>query len=358
MNSSPQPQQQPQALTTMVQNNQSELSAEPLNHSQKPFETTNQSLLQLKTHNTPITSPRRLSVSAFLTLVLIGFMMGSNHVAARFAFNDGLDIATAVLVRSSITALIVGSVIYFQKVPRKLNPLQIRSLIVLGLLISLQSVCLYSAVARLPVALALLCFNTYPLWAALFSRVLFKKVIEPRVLQLMPFMIIGLAMALDIFGAASGLGANAHWAVIGVGVTFALLAAAAFGFALIVTEQYTQGVDGRVRTICSMLMVALLTLLYTIYKGGPQLPNHSVGWVGLACLTALYGSAFTIMFTVLPKLGAVGNSGIMNVEPICALVMAWWLLDQKISEIQVIGALIVVAVVITLGMRKSSPPKS
>jgi hypothetical protein len=46
------------------------------------------------------------------------------------------------------------------------------------------------------------------------------------------------------------------------------------------------------------------------------------GW-GLVLLTLLYGTAFTIMFTVLPRLGVVGNSAIMNVEPVFALVLAW-----------------------------------
>jgi drug/metabolite transporter (DMT)-like permease len=36
-----------------------------------------------------------------------------------------------------------------------------------------QSLCLYAAVARLPVALALLAFNTYPLWTALWARVVY-----------------------------------------------------------------------------------------------------------------------------------------------------------------------------------------
>ena len=66
----------------------------------------------------------------------------------------------------------------------------------------------------------------------------------------------------------------------------------------------------------------------------------------------LYGTAFTIMFTLLPRLGVVGNSAIMNVEPIFALVLAWWLLGQTIAPIQVVGGLVVVATVIALGLRK------
>ena len=42
---------------------------------------------------------RALSLTAFLTLLLIGLMMGANHVAARVAFGSGLDVATAVAVQ-------------------------------------------------------------------------------------------------------------------------------------------------------------------------------------------------------------------------------------------------------------------
>jgi hypothetical protein len=43
----------------------------------------------------------------------------------------------------------------------------------------------------------------------------------------------------------------------------------------------------------------------------------------------------------------------LNLEPIFALVMAWVILSQSISAIQILGAFIVVGVVIRLGMRKN-----
>ena len=87
-------------------------------------------------------------------------------------------------------------------------------------------------------------------------------------------------------------------------------------------------------------------------QGGLHFPNALPGWWGLLGLTFLYGTAFTIMFTVLPKLGVVGNSAIMNVEPVFALVLAWLILGQAIAPVQVAGALIVVGAVMVLGMRK------
>ena len=305
---------------------------------------------------TTSSSPARaLSGSAFATLLLIALMMGANHVAARVAFNNGVNVATAVAVRSIVTAIVVSLLVIMQGVAlaqKGLSTRHKRFLPIIGLLISVQSLCLYSAVARLPVALALLAFNTYPLWAAVWDRVLYQRRTEPAVLKAMPLLLIGLAMALDVFGAASGLGAAGQWSLIGTGVAFALASSATFGLAMILTQREAGDVDGRLRTASTMAITGLIALAVVTAQGGFHLPQATPGWWGLAALTFLYGTAFTIMFTVLPKLGVAGNSAIMNVEPVFALVLAWLILGQSIAAVQVAGALLVVGTVMVLGLRK------
>ena len=294
----------------------------------------------------------KLSTSAFATLLLIAFMMGANHVAARVAFEHGVDVVTAVAFRSTITAGVVGLLLVHYRVPLKFERRHRWALPGIGVLIAVQSMCLYSAVARLPVALALLAFNTYPLWTALWARVIYRHRAERRVLMAMPTMLLGLALALDVLGAASGLGAAGQWRQIGVGVAFALAAAATFGLALVLTQHEAGDVDGRLRTATTMTLVAMFALAGAGLQGGLHLPNAAAGWIGLGALTFLYGTAFTIMFTVLPRLGVVGNSAIMNVEPIFALGLAWAILGQSIAAIQVLGGLVVVATVVWLGLRR------
>jgi len=297
-------------------------------------------------------SPRALSIGAFLTLMLIALMMGANHVAARIAFNNGVDVATAVVFRSVVTALVVTVLLFLQGVPVAFNARHRRFLPVIGLLVGIQSLCLYSSVARLPVALALLAFNTYPLWTALWAALLYRKPPERAVLLAMPVILIGLALALDVFGAASGLGTAGQWSRIGVGVAFALMAAATFGAALVFTQHEVADIDGRVRTATTLGLAGLIALASVGVQGGFHLPQAAAGWYGLAALTFLYGTAFTIMFTVLPRLGVVGNSAIMNVEPVFALVLAWLILGQAIAPVQVGGALLVVGAVMVLGLRR------
>ena len=300
----------------------------------------------------PTASARALSLGAFATLLLIALMMGANHVAARIAFNNGVDVATAVVVRSAVTAAVIVVILLAQGVRISFSARHKRMLPVIGLLIGIQSLCLYSAVARLPVALALLAFNTYPIWTALWAWVVYRQRPERAMLIAMPVILLGLALALDVLGAASGLGASGQWSSIGAGVAFALAAAATFGLALVLTQQEAGDIDGRVRTATTMLTAGAIALITVAVQGGFHLPQAPAGWGGLAALTFLYGTAFTIMFTVLPKLGVVGNSAIMNVEPVFALVLAWLILGQAIAPVQVAGALLVVGAVMVLGLRK------
>ena len=298
------------------------------------------------------TPTRALSTAAFLTLLLIAAVMGANHVAARLAFNHGVDVPTAVTFRSVTTALVVGVLLLVQKVPLTLTPRQRKALPLIGVLIAIQSLCLYSAVARLPVALALLVFNSFPLMTALWARVLYQHRPERALLIAMPVILFGLVLALDVLGAASGLGAAGQWRQIGAGVAFALGASSTFGLALVLTQHEAGGLDGRLRTLATMAMVGLLAGAAVAVQGGPALPTATPGWWGLALLTLLYGTGITILFTVLPRLGVVGNSAIMNVEPVFALVLAWAVLGQRIAPVQVLGALIVVGAVIWLGTRR------
>ncbi|MCP5256575.1 MAG: DMT family transporter [Burkholderiaceae bacterium] len=300
-----------------------------------------------------MTQPARaLSGAAFATLLLIALLMGSNHVAARMAFNHGVSVPTAVTVRSAVTALVVGALLLAQHVPLALTQRQRKVLPAIGVLIAVQSLCLYSAVARLPVALALLVFNSFPLTTALWARVLYQHRPERALLVAMPVILFGLALALDVLGAASGLGAAGQWQKIGVGVAFALGASITFGLALVLTQHEAGGLDGRLRTFGTMAMVALLAAGGALATGGFAWPDAPVGWWGLALLTLLYGTGITILFTVLPRLGVVGNSAIMNVEPVFALILAWLVLGQAIAPVQVVGALLVVSAVVGLGLRK------
>lgn len=297
-------------------------------------------------------SQRALSTTAFLTLLAIASVMGANHVAARVAFNDGTDVSTAVVFRSGITALVLGLLLRWQGPSKWPNPRQWRVLVGAGLLVGLQSLSIYASVARLPVALALLAFNTFPIFVGLWGWVLYRQRPARALLLAMPVLIAGLALALDVLGAASGLGMEAQWQRIGEGLAFALVAAASFALMLVLTQHEVAEVDARLRTAFTMALACVIAAALCLAQGSWHLPQSGTGWAGLALLTVLYGSGITVLLAVLPRLGVAGNSPILNIEPVVALVLAWLVLGQSIAPMQIAGGLIVVAVVMSLGLRK------
>ncbi|HPU54091.1 MAG TPA: DMT family transporter, partial [Burkholderiaceae bacterium] len=125
-------------------------------------------------------------------------------------------------------------------------------------------------------------------------------------------------------------------------------ASLAFASVLLLTTRWLSPVDGRVRSLFLMSTVAVLTLMVGGLAGGFRAPSDAPGWIGLAVLATLYASAMTALFIVLPKLGAVNNAAVLNVEPIAALGMGWLVLGQAIAPMQLLGAALVVGAIVML----------
>src|SRR5688572_21753459 len=146
-------------------------------------------------------TPVALSPKALLSLLLIACLFAGNHVAARIAFDHGVNVTTAVAVRSLGTALVVSLLVWNQRASAaRWSARHKRFMPLIGVLLGVQSVCLYAAVARLPVGLALLVFNSYPIWATVAARVLYGRRPERAALIAMPVILIGLALALNVVG--------------------------------------------------------------------------------------------------------------------------------------------------------------
>jgi drug/metabolite transporter (DMT)-like permease len=69
-------------------------------------------------------------------------------------------------------------------------------------------------------------------------------------------------------------------------------------------------------------------------------------------LTLLYGVAITSLFIVLPRVPGAASTVALNIEPIAVLGIAWVVLGQAVSGLQVLGAFLVVGAIASLGVSK------
>jgi len=283
-------------------------------------------------------------------MLLISVIFGSNHIAARIAFDHGTNVTTAVAFRSAGTALFVLVLLLLSGISLKVERQNLGRALAVGLLIAVQSYCLYSAVAIIPVALALLAFNTHPMALSLLSWLSGGERPAKRMLVAMPVALIGLALALDVYGRTGDIAGR--WTEIGAGVLWATGASLSFAAAMLLTAHKLGSMDGRLRSFLTMSVVAVVAIAGGAAADAFALPVDATGWGALAALTVFYGTAITSLFVVLPKLGAVNNMAILNFEPIAVLGIAWVALGQAVAPLQVAGALVVVGAIMWMGAEK------
>jgi drug/metabolite transporter (DMT)-like permease len=293
------------------------------------------------------TYPRWLGI-AILLVIATGFAL--NHVAARVAFDHGTSVVTGVVFRSGGTALALLAMLFILRTPIRLPALTTRRALVIGALIALQSYCLYAAVARLPVALALLTFNIYPMVYTLMTWAAGVERFSPRALAAMVVALFGLALALDITHTGAALADR--WTEIGVGVVFATGASLVFGLVLFLNARWLHGVDGRVRSLLTMASCGVVALAGATATGALALPHDGTGWLGLSLLTLFYGSAITAFFVILPHMRAASDVTVLNFEPVALVFLGWAILGQSLAATQIAGAVVVVGAIVALGMAK------
>lgn len=290
--------------------------------------------------------------TAMLVLAAVACGFAANHVAARLAFDHGLGLLTAILCRAGLTLGVLALLVAWRRDALRLPPETRHWQLVLGLLIAVQSLCLYSAVARIPVALALLVSNSFPILLALLTWATGGGRPTKQAWGVMGVILVGLLLALDVPARlAEARGAAGDGTAWGEGIAFALGAAVVFALSIWVSDHRLRTLPGAVRSFYTMATVCVTLSaagLAGLVPGGLAWPQDAPGWTGLACLMLLYCTAFTVLFILVPRLDMARNAPVMNMEPVATLLFAWVVLGQWISPLQMTGGLVVLGGIVLL----------
>ena len=285
--------------------------------------------------------------AAVLILLGVASCFASNHLCARIAFDHGASVVAAVSVRATFTALVLLAVMRLQRIPLAI-PRELRGKTLLaGLLIASQSYCLYSAVALIPPALALLVFQTSPMLYVLLTWALGRE--RPRWSALAPMLLalIGLALALNLRPAHL----EADWAVVRVGVGWAFASGASMSVVYYLNAHALKPLDGRLRTFAMTAVPALLVIVAGTTAGAQVFPRDGTGWLGITLLAVFYCIAMMSLFFVLPRLPTT-TTATLNFEPIALLALSWLILDITVAPLQIVGALLTASAIAWLGLAK------
>ncbi|XJC78491.1 EamA family transporter (plasmid) [Delftia tsuruhatensis] len=284
---------------------------------------------------------------------MLGSSFAANHIAAKVALDHGTGLIISVIFRSAAATLALSMLLIWRKqalyVPRQYLGWQL----MLGGLITMQCMLIYSSIARIPVALALLVANMYPILLALLTWILGGHKPTRKTSIIMVAILIGLLLALDAPSLIKGATLDGQWVL---GVVCSLLTALTFAIGLWITENKLAPLPGLVRSFCtiSQTLVCLIALSpLGLLPGGSSLPHDAVGWIALSLVCVLYTTGFVTLFVLAPRLDMTRNAPFMNMEPVASLILGWLILKQTLNSTQLLGGAVVLSGIVALAYQRA-----
>ncbi len=280
----------------------------------------------------------RSSVGAAL-VALSALLFGTVGVLAREAFDAGFDVASLLALRSVFSALILTAACAAlarrsgQRFFGRPGRASLRAGFFGAVFLSLQTALLFLAFERIPVAIALALFYTYPVLVLVASSLAGRRVPRPLVLASLLASVVGVAMVV-------GVGEHPGGSLIGYG--FALAAGVLYAIFFFVSHRLVQGESALKLGASYFTGMAIVYVAWFVARDHARLDVAAIGWVWLALLVVL-GSTIPVAALIagLSRVAPVNASMISMLEPISSACYAAILLGEGLGPQQIAGSILV-----------------
>lgn len=265
----------------------------------------------------PLTQNQTAYIQIHIAVILFGFTA---------ILGDLIQLPAVVLVwwRVLITSVSLLFFIQFGKsliqIPRK----QIRTYIIIGILIGLHWICFYGAIKLSNASIALVCMSTTSLFTSLIEPIFFRTKVNKLELILAASVIPGMLLIVNNINTTY---INGVW----VGLAAALLAAIFSSL----NKVNIKGADpysiSFIELSSAWMMISLLLGIMWIfgYQADTFLPPNTSDWVCLIILALLCTTlAQVLTLKSLHHLSAFAVNLVINLEPVYGILMAIFILND------------------------------
>lgn len=267
---------------------------------------------------------------------------------AKALTDAGLSALQAVWVRVLGAGIVLLAATLLLRGPGVLRALlrngaALRGIVLFGLVaVAVCQAMYFVAASRLPVGVAILLEFAGPALVVLYQRLVLRQAVRRTAFLGIAMAMVGLCCVVEIW---SGVSLDALGLVCGVGT--AVGNAAYF----VIIDRLTGAADPLVISAGGMLVAIVVLLPVAMPWRTPwhelaspvALAHFSVpGWLVAAALV-LFSTVISYVLggMAVQRLSATVAAGLAYVEPISACVLAWLLLGQSLSAIQILGGAVV-----------------
>jgi len=213
------------------------------------------------------------------------------------------------------------------------------------------NVAMFTAFGRIPIALALMLFYTYPAGVAVVDVALGRERVTPSRLLALGLSSVGAALVL-----AGGMGASGGGAVDLLGVVLGLSAAASQVVFVTISRHGYRSVPAPTATLVILVTSAAGASLLALMVGQADdltVPFRSPdAWpVLLVAGIAAAGFSSLLFLTAIRSIGGTRTGILMLWEPVVGVILAGVLLGEALEPVQAIGAALVLAGALVLQLR-------
>ena len=271
----------------------------------------------------------------YLMFVAAMLIFGSNGVFASMLDMSG---AQLVLMRTLIggAVLLIIILISRSRTPREVLLREKWRLLFAGVCLGANWALLFEAYNLMNVSLATLTYYTAPVLVLVLAPFVLKE--RQNSLAYVGMLVVVVGMLLVVGTDLGEGGVTVTGLVVGLG-------SAVFYAMLMLVNKKISGVSGLNLTFIEIIIAAVILLPYVFAtSGGVPLPTDARGIFALLFLcTVNTGFACWLYFSSMNRLPAKAVALMGYFDPVSALVFSAVFLDERLSTVQFIGAVLVLA---------------
>ena len=272
--------------------------------------------------------------------IITGITYGLNPLFGMPLMSQGVSVDSILFFRYGIAVLILGAILLFDRQSFKISWRQAGILLVLGLLYTSSSICLFEAYKYIPSGLATTLIFLYPVLVALIM--VFLRVV--------PSWQVWLAIVATFVGVIIMTQGDSSQEINPIGVLLSLGSALVYAlFIVIINRSKTiSSISNSLLTFYA-LMVGAVVFLTRISLSGREVMagiDTSLDWlniVGLAILPTIVSTATLAVAT--RRIGATKASVLGVFEPITAILVGTLVFGEALTNNIIIGILIAIVAV-------------
>lgn len=272
----------------------------------------------------------------YLYAIISAVLFGSAGLFVKLGQTQ-LDSVRLLTVQYVIAVTIMFIILFFKdKKALKVSKTQLKDLAILGVVgNTFMTVFYYLSFNYLPVAMTTVLLMTYPIMVFFYAVIKGKEKLKGSKVLIVIMAFLGCIISLNLV--------NAEGAYSLVGIGFGLLAAVFYAFMNIFSErnlsQVTPLAINGYSTLFSLISLIIYKFPHFLFKNEVDLKTY-----GYITILAVFCEIIplTLLYAGIKHIGSVKVSIISNLEIPTSIMLSYFLLNESISIIQLIGTIIVI----------------